>query len=477
MNKIFNDSKRVLALDAFRGFAILAMILSGQLPFHNNTLPRWMYHCQVPPPEHKWIPTLPGITWVDLVFPFFLFGMGAALLIALSKRIEKGYNTWKIYFQIIERGILLAFFALYVQAIRPFVISKNPSNKIFLLALLSFCILFLIYTRFPQTWNMYVKISLRISGWILALGVLFSLKYPDGSGFSPYRSDIIIVVLTNMAFFGSIIWMLTKQNLLLRLGLLGILMAIRLSNMPQQLGGWVSELWNFLPVPWIYKLYYLQYLFIVIPGTIVGDLILKWMREIEDTTKVEWSRVKYFIIAILMFFIDLEILVGMYNRWVFEVTVLTSILLIVGYFLMQNPLNKTEKFYKEVFLWACYWIILGLFFEPYEGGIKKDKATISYYFITSGMSILLIIFFSIFINIFNKQKWLKLLIDNGQNPMIAYAGINNLIIPIFYLTGMMFLLNKFAITPWLGFVKGLIITIFLTLAVSLFTRLKIMWRT
>lgn len=99
-------------------------------------------------------------------------------------------------------------------------------------------------------------------------------------------------------------------------------------------------------------------------------------------------------------------------------------------------------------------------FEPYEGGIKKDKATISYYSITSGMSILLIIFFSIFIDIFNKQKWFKLLIENGQNPMIAYAGINNLIIPIFYLTGMMFLLNKYAITPWLGFVKGLIMTIF-----------------
>lgn len=209
----------------------------------------------------------------------------------------------------------------------------------------------------------------------------------------------------------------------------------------------------------------------------MGDLILKWMQEIEDTTKVEWSRVKYFIIAILMFFIDLEILVGMYNRWVFETTVLTSTLLIVGYLLMQNPFNKTEKFYKEVFLWACYWIILGLFFEPYEGGIKKDKATISYYFITSGISILLIIFFSIFIDIFNKQKWFKLLIENGQNPMIAYAGINNLIIPIFYLTGMMFLLNKYAITPWLGFVKGLIITIFLTLAVSLFTKLKIIWRT
>jgi len=70
-----------------------------------------------------------------------------------------------------------------------------------------------------------------------------------------------------------------------------------------------------------------------------------------------------------------------------------------------------------------------------------------------------------------------LLIDNGQNPMIAYAGVNNFIIPILSLTGLMKLLNMMAITPWLGFLKGLIITILLALFVSLCTRLKIFWRT
>jgi hypothetical protein len=144
---------------------------------------------------------------------------------------------------------------------------------------------------------------------------------------------------------------------------------------------------------------------------------------------------------------------------------------------MKNPNSSTERLYQELFYWAIYWLVLGLFFEPYEGGIKKDKATLSYYFVTSGLAICTIIFFSIIIDVFKKKKWVQLLIDNGQNPMIAYAGVNNFIIPILSLTGLMKLLNMMAITPWLGFLKGLIITILLALFVSLCTRLKIFWRT
>lgn len=478
MNHNLNiTTKRALALDALRGFAILTMILSGQLPFHTNTLPAWMYHAQVPPPEHKWIPTLPGITWVDLVFPFFLFAMGAAFPLALSRRLDDGIPKWKISLSILERGFLLGFFALYVQAIRPFVISKSPTTETFLISLLAFFLCFPIYSRLPKNWNKWLRILIRITGWTFALALLFNLKYPDGSGFSLYRSDIIIIVLTNMAVFGSFIWLITRSNLLVRLGLLGILIAIRLSNMPVQIEGWVSSLWNYTPVPWIYKLYYLQYLFIVIPGMIAGDLILKWINSNEEEQSDRWSAVHYFFIAFLMFFFVFELLVGLYNRWLIETTILTFLLLILTYYLMKNPNTSTEKLYRELFLWAIYWIVLGLFFEPYEGGIKKDKATLSYYFITSGLAICTFIFFSIFIDVFKKKKWFQLLIENGQNPMIAYAGVNNFIIPILYLTGLMNLLNSMAITPWLGFLKGLIITFLLALFVSYCTKYKVFWRT
>jgi uncharacterized membrane protein YeiB len=42
------------ALDALRGYAIMTMVLSATEAF--RVLPAWMYHAQVPPPEHVFTP-------------------------------------------------------------------------------------------------------------------------------------------------------------------------------------------------------------------------------------------------------------------------------------------------------------------------------------------------------------------------------------------------------------------------------------
>ena len=77
--------KRAYALDALRGIAILMMVLLSVEPTSVlNHLPSFMYHGQVPPPNFKFDPNLPGVTWADMVFPFFLFSMGAAIPFALE---------------------------------------------------------------------------------------------------------------------------------------------------------------------------------------------------------------------------------------------------------------------------------------------------------------------------------------------------------------------------------------------------------
>ncbi len=471
---------RMHALDALRGLAILAMLLSGQLPFGSHDLPSWMYHAQEPPPTHEWIGTLPGITWVDLVFPFFLFSMGAAFPLALARRMNEGAPAWRLGLFILERGFLLAFFALFVQAIRPSTLSHHPSGETWLLGLLGFVILFPILTRLPQTWPPAAHWGIRLAGWLGATLFFILVHYPDGSGFSLERSDIIIVVLANMAVFGSILWMLTRQHLLPRLGVLGILFAIRLSNMPQPVDGWVHNLWEFSPAPWIYRLYYLQYLCIVIPGTIAGDLILNYMNEAEpgpSGATARWRTGRLVLILALMFLFVLVLLVGLKARWLAPCTLTAFALCGIGYGLMARPNNAMEQLYRKLFCWAIYWLVLGLFFEPYEGGIKKDRATMSYYFVTAGLAICVLVGLSIIIDVFGRRRWLRLLIDNGQNPMIAYAGINNFITPALALTGGDYLLTSFASTPWRGFGKGLVITLLMAVTVSFLTRRKIFWRT
>jgi predicted acyltransferase len=487
------SAPRALALDALRGLAILAMLLAGQLPYDQNALPSWMYHAQEPPPKFEWLGTLPGITWVDLVFPFFLFAMGAAFPLALSRRMKNQTPVWKLMAFVFERGFLLAFFAWFVTAIRPYEMSHPPSIATWFMALLGFLILFPILTRLPDEWPLGVKISVRAAGWLGAILFFIFARYPQGAGFSLGRSDIIIVVLANMAVFGALAWMLTRQNLLLRLGLLGLLFAFRLPNYPQPMegGGWVQELWNFSPAPWIFKFYYLQYLFIVIPGTIAGDAILQWTRQArlpgESHADRSWPLPRYLGIGSLMFCLIVVMLVGLkarlslgpefVNAWLATTTLLVLTMCFAGWMLLQNPLNGTERLYQNLFHWAIYWLVLGLAFEPWEGGIKKDHPTLSYYFVTSGLAICVYIGFSIAIDVFQQKRWLRLLVDNGQNPMIAYAGINSFITPVLALTGASTALADLATSPWRGFWRGVIITLLMALTVSYLTRKKIFWRT
>jgi hypothetical protein len=315
------------------------------------------------------------------------------------------------------------------------------------------------------------------------VALLALLHYPGGKGFSLERSDIIIVVLANMAVFGSLLWWLTRANLLLRLGVLGILIAIRLSNMPQPIEGWVNDIWRWSPLPWMYRLYYLEYLFIVVSGTIAGDLVRQWMqREEADCAPVPgepsaWSPLRFLAIGGLMLCLPVLLVVGLKARWLVATTLTTFALCAVGWWLMSKPSNGTERLFHRLFNWAIYWLVLGLFFEPYEGGIKKDRATMSYYFVTAGCAICVLIGFTILIDVFRRKRWVQLLIENGQNPMIAYAGINNLVIPVLGLTTVNKFLSSLVSSPWLGFVHGAIITLLLALSVSFFTKQKIFWRT
>ncbi len=468
------NPKRALALDALRGIAILAMILSSRIPY--GTLPGWMYHTQNPPPTHAFNPGLPGISWVDLVFPFFLFAMGAAFPFALSKKLDAGIKKWKISLGILQRGLLLALFAIIIQHLRPTVINSNPDLQTNLMAIFGFILLFLIYTRYPKKISKKLVLVIKGTGVVLLTGFLLMIRYPDGSGFSVDRSDIIILVLSNVAVTGSLIWLFTRNNLLARLSFLGLLIAIRLSAPIE--GNWINWLWNNSPLPWLFKLYYLQYLFIVIPGTIIGDIILAWMND-KNENKIEasWRTSKLWIIALSLILALLVIMSSLYSRDVLLITIAAFIFCAVIYYYLSNAKTTDEITIKKLFSWSCYWLVLGLFFESYEGGIQKGRPTLSFYFVTTGLAIFLLISFFVLIQSLKKERYLKLLIDNGQNPMLAYAGGTNLLNPLISILLIDNLLSFLTTTPWLGVIKGIVTTIMLAYIVKIFTKSNIFWRT
>lgn len=489
--------RRSLALDALRGLSILLMVFSGTIP---NGLPSWMYHSQLPPPLRVFIPTLPGITWVDLVFPFFLFTMGAAIPLALSRRIESGYSSWRVVKSILYRGFLLVGFAMFVMQIHPEVISNNPDWKIWLVGLLGFALIFPILARLPERWTTRLKYLVRGIGWIGAIILMALVRFPDGSGFSLYRSDDIIMILANVAVFGGLVWLISRDNWLLRLGFLGILMAFRLSSggpvwipdmahnspifVPVTLSftasGWLHSLWLISPVPWLFQMRFLQYLFIIIPGTIVGDMILKWMRNPHEETvhdKRNWSNGRLLLISVVMIVINVVVVSGLKSRWVLGTSLVTVALCLLGWRLVMKPGESTEQLVTSLFKWGTYWVMLGLLFEPYEGGIKKDPATMSYYFVTSGLAIFVLIALTALIDILDYKRSLKFFIECGQNPLIAYAGAENLVPPILALSGLSVILRFLTPTPWLGVIGAAVVTYLVALSTVLFTRKKVFLRT
>jgi len=466
--------KRADALDALRGFAIITMILSGSIPFSGPAaLPGWMYHAQLPPPTHVFNPNFPGITWVDLVFPFFLFAMGAAFPFALRKRIEQGVPYLKLSLQAIQRGILLVVFALFLQHSKPYALSGNPETFHWLIGLSGFIILFLIYYRYPKSISPKLVITIKIITGIVALFLFSQLTYTKGSGFLLSRSDIIILVLANVALFGSIIWLFTKDNLIIRLSILAFLLAFRITHNIE--GSWTGWIWNLTPAPEIYKFYFLQYLFIVIPGTIAGDLFYKWMKSSSEES-ISGSTVNYVVLFLLSAGIIILNLFGLYSRQLTLNLIGNIILLSFGLFLLKSSKTQLLQLYKKLFNWGTFWLLLGLAFESFEGGIKKDQSTLSYYLVTSGLAFMALISFSIVSDHWKKSKYVNLLIENDQNPMIAYIAGSNFVMPILALTGLSTLLNYLLINPWLGFLKGLIFTLLAALVTSFCTKKKIFWR-
>jgi len=468
---------RAQALDALRGVAILGMIFSGTIPF-KNPLPAWMYHAQVPPPTYQFNPNLAGITWVDLVFPCFLFALGAAIPLALSRRLDKGQSLIKIIWEICKRSFLLFSFAIITEHFRPLVINPEPGPYTWRLALLGYFFLFLMYVQLPKYFSKSLQYLVTFLGWTGGILFLSRLKYIRNFNyptFSLFRSDIILLVLANLVLFTSLIWLFTSKKPLIRLSLLIPLFPLIISFNEH---GWNTEFLRNLPFSWLFSFNYLKYLFITLPGTVVGDWLLQWLKSSPTSPINKWNRLELLILITVLFLLIFTVVYGLYTRQMDWMIVMLGVLGLLGYFLVKSPKSSTEILISRLYGWAIYALVIGLAFEPYQGGIKKDSATFSYYFVTTATSIFMLIIFLIIIDLLKSGSYLAIFIDNGQNPMLAYVSFGNLLWPIIALNNW-----EAPIAEWtgnnstLGLLKGLLYTLIVALWTSFCTGLKLFWKT
>lgn len=278
-----NQKPRAHALDALRGYAIITMVLSAMEAF--SVLPRWMYHAQVPPPDHVFDPTIYGITWVDIIFPFFLFSMGAAIPLSLGRQHAKGESIMKLTWKTVQRWVKLTFFAIFIIHAFPFMLGYEQDWMRYAMPIFFFILLCLMFMPNPFGLSPYKARAITWSAYLVAVGFMLLQPYAGGAPFRLTDSDCIMLILANVSLTGSIIYLLTIGHPLRRLALLPFLVALFMAA--HTANSWPALLIHTSWLPWLYLPAYQVYLLIIIPGTVAGEWIAQWLEKMKanDTSE------------------------------------------------------------------------------------------------------------------------------------------------------------------------------------------------
>ena len=278
-----NQKPRAHALDALRGYAIITMVLSAMEAF--SVLPRWMYHAQVPPPDHVFDPTIYGITWVDIIFPFFLFSMGAAIPLSLGRQHAKGESIMKLTWKTVQRWVKLTLFAIFIIHAFPFMLGYEQEWMRYAMPIFFFILLCLMFMPNPFGLSPYKARAITWSAYLVAVGFMLLQPYAGGAPFRLTDSDCIMLILANVSLTGSIIYLLTIGHPLRRLALLPFLVALFMAA--HTANSWPALLIHTSWLPWLYLPAYQVYLLIIIPGTVAGEWIAQWLEKMKanDTSK------------------------------------------------------------------------------------------------------------------------------------------------------------------------------------------------
>ena len=134
---------------------------------------------------------------------------------------------------------------------------------------------------------------------------------------------------------------------------------------------------------------------------------------------------------------------------------------------------------RNIMTWLGYFgfafMLVGIIFDPIDGGITKDHCNLSYMITTTGMTALTGAFVLAL-----ELKWQikgRGLSGSGQNPMLAYTVTNFLTGPILTMCGITAWLDAISVgSPFWGVVRGLVFTLLMVAVTCFFTKKKLFWR-
>lgn len=188
-----DTGKRLLSLDVFRGMTIALMILVN-CPGDWGTTYRALLHAE----WHGFTPT-------DMVFPFFLFIVGIAILFSLSRRKAEGANRGQIYTKIISRTLWIIGIGLFLNLLFKFNFSTWRLPGVLQRIGLVYGITAIIFLNTNIRQQFWILIALLLSYW-----AMMTLIPVPGQGFASLEKGQDLGAWIDRIFLTGHMWSQSK---------------------------------------------------------------------------------------------------------------------------------------------------------------------------------------------------------------------------------------------------------------------------
>lgn len=233
---ISSRQKRLFSLDIFRGLTIFTMVFVNDVAGVRG-IPGWMKHAAA---------DADAMTFVDVVFPAFLFIVGMAIPFAVRNRLRKGDSTGQIWKHVLIRtaGLLTLGF---------FMVNAGEMNREAMLIpgwlwnVLLYVAAVLIWNRYPRTDDRrqrQIFRGLRIMGVLILVALIPLFRKGDaGSLMGMTPSWWGILGLIGWAYlYAMIAYWLLQRRLYAMTGVLGLftVMAVGLMSDGMAVPDWLQ---------------------------------------------------------------------------------------------------------------------------------------------------------------------------------------------------------------------------------------------
>ena len=98
------------------------------------------------------------------------------------------------------------------------------------------------FMRIPLQMPKWRYTAIKLSAYGVAIVMMLCTDYANDTEFNLYTSNIIILLLANMAFWGSLTYLLTMYSWWMRIAVLAALAGIVLSAQTE--GTWAQAMWD-----------------------------------------------------------------------------------------------------------------------------------------------------------------------------------------------------------------------------------------